>query len=214
MNQRTYEDLATVSYTKYVAEAYKGSDIVDWYGRIEQSLVRMIRDADTANNDTYSNRLTAYLRTWRNHPIDGSINRETVDVLHAAARQWAEEDWDFQTYFLGLSSSLSQLIASEEELPRGADMEQNEPPSGGHGGGGGSPPVPSDFGPQSEAPGGEEGLGGDGGGGGGGLGAGAGGPGGPAGQQGAEEPQPGEEPLPGEEPAAEEEEEEPTEITL
>lgn len=179
----SYEDVGYLAFARFrapVMEAYRGTDIVNWAGQIEQSLVRMIRDAETANNTTYANRLSAYLRTWRNHPIDGSINRETLDLLHAAARQWAEEDWDFQTFFLGLSNSLSQLIASEEELPRGVDMDQNEPPgAGGVGGagGGGHSPMPTDFGPQDEGPGGggggapglgggeEGGLGGGGGGG-------------------------------------------------
>lgn len=183
----SYEDLGHVAFhrtTLPVLEAYRGADIVNWYGQIEQSLVRMIRDAENANNTTYGNRLSAYLRTWRNHPIDGSINRETLDVLHAAARQWAEEEWDFQSFFLGLSSSLSQLIASEEELPRGVDMDQNEPPGGGGGhggggGGGGKPPMPADFGPQDGAPGGD--LGGAGGDLGGALGGEAGGMGAPEG---------------------------------
>ena len=156
-----YESLGTVNFaghTPPVLEAFRGSDIVDWYGRIEQSLINLLNDAEKANNHTYAERLRAYLETWREFPIDGSLNRETIDVLIAATKQWARESWDLQSYFLSLQTRLRQLVASEEELPRDIDLSQNEPAmGGGRGGGGGMPPMSPSFGPESEAP---EGMGG------------------------------------------------------
>ncbi len=199
-----YESLGTVSFTNAmppVMEAFRGSDIVDWYGRIEQSLINLLNDAEKANNHTYSDRLRAYLETWREFPIDGSLNRETIEALIAATKQWARENWDLQSYFLSLQTRLRQLVASEEELPRDIDMDQNAGAlAGGRGGGGGMPPMSPSFGPQGEEPdmggeGGEAGMPG--------MGGEPGAPGEP-GLEGAE----GEigEPVPGEAPEGEEEE--------
>lgn len=160
-----------------IPESYRGSDIVDWYGRIEQSIINLLRDAEKSNNSTYEARLKAFLETWQEHPIDGSLNRETIEILLAAAKQWARESWDLQSYFLSLQTRLRQLIASEEELPRDIDMGQNDAAlggGGGGGGGGGMPPMSPSFGPQDGGP---EEPGAEGGGGPGDLG--AGGPGGP-----------------------------------
>ncbi len=195
-----YESLGTVSFTNAtppVMEAFRGSDIVDWYGRIEQSLINLLNDADKANNHTYADRLRAYLETWREFPIDGSLNRETIEALIAATKQWARENWDLQSYFLSLQTRLRQLVASEEELPRDIDMDQNAGAlAGGRGGGGGMPPMSPSFGPQGDEPdmdgeGGEAGM------------PGMGGEPGAPGEPGAE----GEigEPIPGEAPEDEEE---------
>lgn len=160
-----YESLGTVTFAGRkppLLEAFRGSDIVDWYGRIEQSLINLLNDAEKANNHTYAERLRAYLETWREFPIDGSLNRETIDVLIAATKQWARESWDLQSYFLSLQTRLRQLVASEEELPRDIDLNQNEPAmGGGRGGGGGMPPMSPSFGPEKEGPEGMGGLGGE-----------------------------------------------------
>lgn len=161
-----YESLGWVRFHDRmppVMEAFRGSDIVDWHGRIEQSLVNLLNDADKASNFTYANRIRAFLETWRENPIDGSLNRETVATLSAAAKQWSREDWDLQSYFLSLHTKLRQLIASEEELPRDIDTSKNDPLMGSHGGAGGAPPMSPSFGPSEGEP---EGLGGGGGGGG------------------------------------------------
>ena len=113
-------------------------------------------DAEKANNYTFANRLRTFLKTWKDNPIDGSLNRETIMLLASAADQWSADPWDLQTYFLSLRTSLNKLVASEEELPRDVDMNQNEPPmggGGGHGGGGGGPPMSPAFGPEKEEPG-------------------------------------------------------------
>lgn len=169
----SYEDMGWVRFnvSPYLPEAYRGSDIVDWHGRIEQSLVNLLNDAEKASNTTYANRIRAFLETWRENPIDGSLNRETIVTLSAAAKQWSREDWDLQSYFLSLHTKLRQLIASEEELPRDVDTSRNDPLAGTSGGAGGSPPMSPSFGPTGGAP---DDLG-DLGGGGGGGGAGAGG---------------------------------------
>lgn len=155
----SYEDMGWVrpSTSACIPESYRGSDIVDWYGRIEQSVINLLRDAEKSNNSTYAARLKAFLETWQEHPIDGSLNRETIEILLAAAKQWARESWDLQSYFLSLQTRLRQLIASEEELPRDIDMG-NDPlggggGGGGRGGGGGMPPMSPSFGPQGEEPG-------------------------------------------------------------
>lgn len=147
-----YEDLAHISYRAVppILEAYRGTDIVEWYGRIEQSLVRLLHDAEGASNDTYAGRIRTFLQTWRENPIDGSLNRETVQILIAAATPWANENWDLQSFFGSLRTSLRTIIASEEELPRDLDTNQGAGMGGGRHGGGSMPPPTNMFGPEAD----------------------------------------------------------------
>ena len=130
----SYEDLVQVSRIQpAVCEAYRGTDIVDWHGRIEKQLLDLVSDYEKARNSNYADKLKAYLDIWREYKLDGSINVEDIDSLYAGAHPLAQDEWDPQNYFMNLRSSLRRLKASEEELPR---MNPNDAPPPGGGGGG------------------------------------------------------------------------------
>jgi hypothetical protein len=197
-----YESMGYLNFRlkkPYILEAYAGTEIVKWHGRIERQLVNLLTDAEKGRNYTYADKLREFLKIWRANEITGSINRETLEVLKAASDVLSVDTWDMAAYFGSLRDQLRVLIASEEQLPRSADMG-NEPMAGGMGGGAGGPPMAPSFGPEEAPPGGEGGAGGQP----------PGGPGGPEGQgapgeAGAmprEEPLPGEGEAPGAEPGA------------
>lgn len=198
-----YESLAFIDFRRHkpeIVEAFAGTDIVKWYGRMERQLVNLLTDAEKGRNFTYADKLREFLKIWRANEITGSINRETLEVLKAAADVLSVDQWDMAAYFGSLRDQLRVLIASEEQLPRGADMG-NEPMAGGMGGGAGAPPMSPSFGPEEGAPGGESAPGGPGGPGGPPM-EGPEGAGGAGGQMPGEEPVPGEEEAPGAEPGA------------
>lgn len=139
-----------------LCEAYSGSDIVQWYGRIERQLRRMLDEAEQGRNYPAEAKLRGFLKIWRDNQITGSINIENITPLEAASDILSlDNNTSLSSYFGSLRDSLRKLIASEEELPRDADMG-NEPLAGG---GGGGPPMAPDFGPEGEIPPGEEGDG-------------------------------------------------------
>ncbi len=174
-----------------VLEAFSGTSIVRWYNAMKFKLRDMIRKQEANRNQEYADLLRTYANTWERNPISGSINREVLDLLKAAAEPYAKMDWNQQSFFVGLVTSLDELIADQEQLPTGVDTEQN---MGAAGAAGGGMPTSPDFGPEEAPPpgaGGEEGLGG------------AGGPEPMPGEAGGAEgfpgaPQPGQAPGPGE----------------
>jgi len=183
-----------------LVEAFAGTAVVGWHGKIERQLVNLLNDAEKGRNYAYADKVREFLKIWRANEITGSINRETLEILKSAADILSVDQWNLSAYFGSLKDQLKVLIASEEQLPRGAEDTGNEPFAGG-GGGGGAPPMAPSFGPDEEAPPGAEGGAG---GGGGGAGGGVPMPGeevpGQAGVPGAEIP--GEEAAPGAEPGA------------
>lgn len=201
-----YESLAWLDFKLYrpveLTEAYSGTAVVGWYGKIERQLVNLLRDAVSGQNYPYSDKIREFLKTWRENQITGSINRETLKSLEAPARQLAVDNWNLSDYFSSLKDQLNILIASEEQLPRGMEEPGNEPLPGGGGGGGGGPPMSPSFGAEDEAPGGAGGAGGEMPG----AGGAPGGPGGAPGEEGALEGEPGAEGAPGGEPNPGEEE--------
>lgn len=132
-------------------EAYSGTAIVSWYGMIEDQLQRMLDDQEASRNFENADRIRAFLNTWREHEVTGSINIEQIDALKAASDQQASVKWSLRNYFSSLRNQLRKLVASEEELPRGIDTNQLDPMSAGAGGG--APPMSPDFGPEEEKPG-------------------------------------------------------------
>jgi hypothetical protein len=202
-----YESFGYLNFDRQrpeLLEAFAGTEIVKWHNKIETQLVNLLADAEKGRNYAYGDKIREFLKIWRANEITGSINRETLEVLKSAADILSVDQWNLSTYFASLKGSLRQLIASEEQLPRGMEEPGNEPMAGG-GGGGGAPPMSPAFGPE-EGPPGEEGAGGGGGGGGmpeappGGGGEPMGVPGEPGMPGGA--PMPGEEEAPGAEPGA------------
>src|SRR4051812_818171 len=80
-------------------EAYRGVDVVKWWGQIENTLIDNIEKYVAVRNKEYVDKLEAFLRVWREHKIDGSINRETLDALESATEVLAVSDWDLDKYF-------------------------------------------------------------------------------------------------------------------
>lgn len=180
-----FESLAYVNWNNHapaIMEAYKGEDIVRWWGKIERQLQSLLADAEKSRNYPFSEKLRGYLTVWRDNQLTGSINVEDLKPLESAADMLARDTWTLGSYFGSLRDSLRVLQASEEALPRGNADQGNDPLAGGGGGGigGGGPPMAPDFGPEGEM-GGEEGAPGGGGGPGGGAADTAGGPEGGAG---------------------------------
>lgn len=170
-----YESLGRIDFNRsqsVILEQYSGTSIVAWHGKIERQLVGLLQDSEKARNFVYADKIREFLKTWREHELTGSINRETIEALEAASRMLSVDSWNLASYFSSLGTQLKVLKASEEQLPRGADMDQNEPFAGG-GAGGGAPPMAPAFGPEEGEPGEEGGMnlpGGGGGAGGGGAG--------------------------------------------
>lgn len=159
----SFHDYESMGYIRFnnrepeLCETYSGTSIVQWHGRIERQLINHLADAEKGRNFPYADKLREFLKIWRSNEISGSINRETLEVLKSAADMLSVDTWDMASYFSSLRDQLRVLLASEEELPRGIDMNQNDPFAGGGGGGGGAPPMSPAFGAEEEPPpGGEE----------------------------------------------------------
>lgn len=127
-----------------VTEAFKGTQIVAWQGKIERQLQAMVSENTEARNHAYADKLRAYLELWRANPLNGSINVETIQSLLSGAEVPAVDDWRYNNYFSNLRDKLRELKASVEELPMGDEVppDQRAPSS--------SPP--SSFGPTDEPP--------------------------------------------------------------
>lgn len=132
-----------------IFEYVSGSDIVAWYGRIESQLVSKIEKEEGNRNMAYADKLRAFLKLWRENEIRGSVNREPIDSLKAAADILAVDDWDLSSYFRSLRDSLRGLIARIEELPyddmAGPEGAPEDPMPRGGG-------MPGRFGPEKEDP--------------------------------------------------------------
>jgi hypothetical protein len=150
--------IAGIRISSYLPETYSGTSIVQWHGKIERQLVNMLGDAEKGRNFTYADKVREFLKIWRSNEINGSINRETLETLKSAADMLSVDTWNLASYFSSLRDQLRVLVASEEELPRGVDTNQNDPfAGGGGGGGGGAPPMSPAFGPEEDKPPGAEG---------------------------------------------------------
>ena len=192
-----YEDIAWINSAQDTAptqEAFSGSAIVRWYNTIKFGIKEKIAKQEANRNQEYAALLRTYANLWDQNAITGSMNVETVKLLKASAEPYATMDWNEQKYFIGIVTSLDELLADQEALPNGVDTEQNMPMAGG---GGSMPPMGTDFGPEQNAPPGAGGPGipGEEGG----IPGAEGGAGGPAPMPGVEQPLPGSEiPPPGE----------------
>lgn len=127
-----------------VLEAFKGTQIVAWHGKIERQLQDYVSENVEARNHAYADKLRALLQIWRDNPLTGSINVEVINSLLTAAQVLAVDEWRYRDYFSNLRDSLRQLKASVEELPNTDEVppEMRGPSS--------SPP--SSFGPTEEPP--------------------------------------------------------------
>lgn len=152
-----YESLSTRQpwRTKPIlCEVYSGEAIVAWSGNIERQISSMLDEQEASKNYVYADKLREFLRVWRSNEITGSLNRETLDVLKTACEMLAVDSWNLKNYFSVLRDQMRKLIASEEQLPRGSDMDQNSDflGAGPMAGAGSMPPVNPAFGPEKEKP--------------------------------------------------------------
>lgn len=149
-----YESMGMLDFSTrqpVLIEAFAGTAIVAWHGKIERQLVNLLNDAEKGRNFTYADKLREFLKIWRANEITGSINRETLEVLKSASDILSVDQWNLSAYFGSLKDQLKVLIASEEQLPRGMEEPGNEPFAGG-GGGRGGPPMSPTFGAEEEPP--------------------------------------------------------------
>ena len=139
-------------------EAYQGAQIVAWYGNIERQISGLIERYESTRNFPYVDKLRAFLNTWRQYPITGSINRETLDPLESACNILAVDSWKLSNFYSNLRDQIRKLIASEEQLPR---IPSAEPMNTGGGGSRASSvssspakeeQPPSEFGPEEKSP--------------------------------------------------------------
>ena len=183
----SFEDMAQANEAPEpapVLEAFSGSAIVRWYNTVKYGLKEKIAKQEANRNQEYAALLRTYSNLWDQNAITGSMNAETLKLLKASAEPYATMDWNEQKYFIGIVTSLDELLADQEALPGNVDMQQNMPMAGGPGS---APPLGNDFGPEETpppgmggAPGGEDDLGG------------------PEGEAGGPQPMPGvEAPAPG-----------------
>ena len=148
----SYEDMAH-RQGEYIPEAYAGTAIVQWYGNIERQLTRMLEENEAARNFVYADKIRTFLKTWREHEITGSLNRDSIEILKGATEQLAVDPWNHGNYFSNLRDQLRKLLASEEQLPRVAGEPNDKMGGPGGGAGGGSlPPLTPEFGGEKEAP--------------------------------------------------------------
>ena len=121
-----YESMWMGPRRLWLPEAYKGTDIVRWYGQIERQIGEMEEEATQSKNHNYANKLREFGKVWKQNEITGSINVETIETLHAATTILAADSWEFANYFSNLRDSLRQLKASAEELPREIKPDKGE----------------------------------------------------------------------------------------
>jgi hypothetical protein len=109
-----------------VLEALRGTQVVEWYGRIERQLVDMVNRFQTSRNFDSKAKAQAYLDIWRQNQLTGSINVDTINALLSAADILGVDSWGESNYFASLRDKLRMLKAGQEELPPIGD-EDNSP---------------------------------------------------------------------------------------
>ena len=121
MGAKTYEDLGAFSARRpnrpTLLEGWRGSQVVEWYGSIERQLESLQREASAAENKDVEAKVYAYLKTWRENELTGSVNVETVNALLAGSSILAVDRWNLSNYFSQLRDQLRRLKSSLEELP-------------------------------------------------------------------------------------------------
>jgi len=149
----SYEDMGWGAPAQPIMlEAWSPSAIKRWYETIKYEIKALIEKWEGKRNFEYARYLRNYSNIWDQNPISDSINVEELRVLKAAADTYADMKWDEQYFFVGLTKSLSELLADQRGGPTGVDMNQNMGMVGGAGGGGSFPPMGTEFGPEGPTP--------------------------------------------------------------
>jgi len=157
---KTYHDYESMGTLQNIEEArvpvletLTGSQVVSWYSMVDDFLQRKLDDQEAARNTENADRLRAFLNTWRDNELTGSISVDQLLPLKAASEQAAAVKSALRPIFTSLLRNIRKLIADEEQLPRGVDPGAVNPLAGGGGAlGRGAPPMSPDFGPEEEMP--------------------------------------------------------------
>lgn len=121
-----------------IQEAYKGTDVVSWWGGINRAIKSKINTyAEHGDGNSAEIReLEAFLRVWNDNPLSGSISKSTLKTLSAAAAiAAAQEKLGTANFFSHVRDQLNKLTASVEELPAipsstGRDQPRAKAPTG------------------------------------------------------------------------------------
>jgi hypothetical protein len=131
MNDYYYETLAWHEARRVSAppilEAFRGTQVVEWWGRIERQLIDKVNAFQTSRDFDSKAKAQAYLEIWRANELTGSINVDAVNALLGPAQVLAVDNWGESNYFAKLRDSLRQLKASQEELPPLGDEDMGGP---------------------------------------------------------------------------------------
>jgi hypothetical protein len=141
---------ASIEPPELLSEVLQGSQVVSWYSMIEDFLQRKLDDQEAARNRENADRLRAFLNTWRENELTGSISVDQLRPLKAAAEQASAVKSSLRPIFTSVLRNLRKLIADEEQLPRGIDTGAVDPLKAGLGRA--APPMSPDFGPDKETP--------------------------------------------------------------
>jgi len=165
-----YESLGEASMMPLrlpVLEDYTGVQIVGWYGKVGTEMRKKRDHYERSGNRPLADKLSAFLRTWENNPVTGSINRETLEMYKAASLVLGNDtNHDIGSFFRALTTEIDKVIAQTEQLPP-AEGDSTATPTGRAGksfssgpltsfGGEEGPPVPEPEGGPAEPEGGPE----------------------------------------------------------
>jgi hypothetical protein len=104
-----YESMGFVDHRRHrpeMLEAFAGTAVVGWHGKIERQLVNLLNDNEKSRNFAYADKIREFLKIWRANEITGSINRETLEILKSAADILSVDQWDMSAYFSSLKDQL------------------------------------------------------------------------------------------------------------
>ena len=153
-----YENMAMASLIPMrtpILEDYTGVQIVSWYGQVGTEMRKKRDHYEKSDNRVLADKITAFLRTWDNNPITGSINRETLEMYKAASLILGNDtNHDIGSFFRALTTEIDKVIAQTEQLPADGQSAEPAPRAKSFGGGG---PTPSFGGEETGPPAGPEG---------------------------------------------------------
>ena len=155
-NLHSYEDWGVIESMppglQPITEALDPARMVAWYNRQTQEIAKRLEGEEgPGGNKDSAQKLRTFLNTWTDPKfvINSSLNIEAFDGLAAAAKQYAESDFDWKhhAFLNGLYTNLTQAVASLESSGAVGRNQEEQPEMGGGG------PPSTDFGPSGEEPG-------------------------------------------------------------
>jgi len=154
----SYEDLAVAHAApeaQEVLEAINPVAMSRWYNQMDFRLDKLAKKYEQTNPE-YAKMIRDYWIQWRLKAQDiKDQNTDAYEYLIGAANTAARLDWPDASFFQGLITTLDSAKTEITSSPTAAgNAAQNEPFMGGAGAS--TPPLGTDFGPEEEAPPGEE----------------------------------------------------------